>query len=375
MLVTVSAVPTSRRSRSLWRAYCRLVERYLFLFEITDDTISRLLFFSPLSTGVRGGLLARWRELVWGVLQLNRLAVDLALRQGRQPVSNSYGASVAVSDEPRIPATSIRILLTVLQSLGPLLQEPGRLPPTEEARSWSSRRESRVRAWIERVRFLLRGCLLYHYWMQMLWEEREESSITPTPGLLMDGGLFMMDVPVPNVTQERRRIEQEQYRGRRSGRRVVPRHDGLQSLTPIEDPSRFPFSLQANRLTTVRGMLGELMYILRPLYQAESELRSGDQTSLLLRSWLTGFAIDLVSLWTLKKTATQGNEATQYEWKRRRLRLLLYLLRLPVWDLFTEPVVDKLSLIMERVPLIGGLGSNYLHEWLYYWRLYRVEEG
>ena len=361
---------------SPWQTYCQMVEKHLFAFEFADDAISRLLFFSPLSSDATKGS-SRWRQVVWGLLQLHRLTIDIALRHRRcLPMDgNPYGATIAVQDPSR-PALTIRIALTVLQSLGPTLQELVCSTATDHVIMAS--RQSRTRAAVERVRFLLRGYLLAHYWQRMwsatrLVESCRTSPVSTTvaPGLMMDGGLFPSRCAVYSLHQEQARLEREQYVGRRTGRRVVARNGSAPTVEVLTTAAANGVGHGA-AIGTTRVLIGEILYVLRPLCQVESEL-SGAKPPIV--SWILCLGMDVSSLWSLRLAAKRGNPATRNEWNRRRLRLLLYLLRVPVWESITEPASDRVSQALDKVPLFGKLCSNYLREWLYYWRFYRAEEG
>jgi hypothetical protein len=149
--------------------------------------------------------------------------------------------------------------------------------------------------------------------------------------------------------------------------------------------------------------VGELLYIARPLLQAEVQARTTNSL-LLYKLWALCVSMDVASLVALKESLrdvdgrereaaktdsnayldafkdmwgpnVDGNTVTQAEWKRRRMRLFLYLLRAPIWDRFTRGSAENVSAILDRIPLFGGLMQNYLWDWLYYWKLYRAEEG
>jgi hypothetical protein len=371
----------------LWETYCSLIRKYQPVLELADEAIDRLLFFTPSSSSGEGS--SRWREVIWGILQLHRLALDLALNQNRRPIENSYGTSVGLV-RPKIPATSIRIALTVLQSLGPVAQEIVRSRTHPDI---TLRRQSRIRAYLERMRFVLRMTLLLQYWRHVYSDNLksgtttggESSSSSPSlttivaPGLLMDGGLFPSRMSAPTVTQERTRIEREQYTGRRTGRKVSrrtrgsggERGGGLSSSQEQVEKGPPPSVMSQ----VFRTLLGELLYVLRPLLQAESEASSSSTPSKLRRTWVLTFFMDLASLSSLHSSAMHGNLTTREEWRRRRMRLLLYLLRAPIWDRYTQPVAERIGSAVEIVPLAGGLLSSYLWDWLYYWKLYRAEEG
>ena len=64
------------------------------------------------------------------------------------------------------------------------------------------------------------------------------------------------------------------------------------------------------------------------------------------------------------------------------MRLLLYLLRSPIWESYTQRCVgtdqqvdDGNDFLSRNVPLLGGLLASYLRDWIYYWRVYKAEEG
>jgi hypothetical protein len=50
-------------------------------------------------------------------------------------------------------------------------------------------------------------------------------------------------------------------------------------------------------------------------------------------------------------------------------------LRSPIWELYTQRGADGMSRSVEMLPLFGKLLTNYMWDWLYYWKLYRAEEG
>ena len=127
----------------------------------------------------------------------------------------------------------------------------------------------------------------------------------------------------------------------------------------------------------LRIILGELLYICRPIVQAETDVFCATTTSSpnRLKSWLLCLTLDVLSLLSLDACRRNGNAVTVAEWKRRRLRLLLYLLRSPVWDRYTATTANRVSSAVGKIPLVGGLLNNYIWDWIFYWKLYRAEEG
>jgi len=439
--------------RKTWRRYLRTVRSKQSLLLTIDDVVQRLLFFLPVGGG--GAIddedddagnhqqQRRWTEVLFGLLQLNRLSIDLAnqeadrderkRRRGRagqeeEEEENKYGTSVAATttttssvDGVRgFPAVGVRIALTVLQCVWPVAQQLARVSSSsaspERHRYSTERRQARVRCVLERIRFALRMSLLLNYWKDVLGaqrrqqqqinesagsngEEEEPTSTTVPPGLLLDGGLFSEERRAPTLDQERARLERASYVGRRTGRTVYRSGAGQRSRRPCqqepkrrEEPPSPPSTATAHREVTVRTVISELLYVIRPLLQAEAQQRIDprDATSL-GKLWGFCLSLDLASLAALRPlveptqgqqasrgtapTTTTANALTREEWNRRRWRLWLYLLRSPVWDRYTRGTAERVSAFLELFPLVGGLMQNYLWENLYYWKMYRSEEG
>ena len=490
---------------------------------------------------------------MWGLLQLHRLGVDLALANNNNNDNNAnnakddhaallspsqQGTSVALpmpakTDQEDASSsssswirwlspssvslsltssantmTTLRIALTVIQSLGPVTHELFRVRPTAQesvtttTTTWTTttttssdghydsaaadtmkqnlmeasqiRRHARVQCYLERLRFLLRFILLVSYWkrhfevqrqlqqQQQQQQQQEEKArksndtknhsaflrkdsdrrcrceatvdtVTTTTtinttiatsiplGLQLDGGQYhpYPSVPVPTLAQEQARVQRRNYQGRRTGRtvtrpppsfvsthqmrpRTLARADNDDDVDVDDDDYLTRGTQQTNVLDHVRVMAGELLYIVRPLFQAEAEVRIHNNMAmaatsstvlnrrklwLLLLSWCLGLVMDTTSLWSLRSVAgiassssslpydTSANPATREEWHRRRMRLLLYLLRTPLWEQCSRPSAEHLSNLLEKVPLLGGLLARYFWDWLYYWKLYRAEEG
>jgi hypothetical protein len=219
-------------------------------------------------------------------------------------------------------------------------------------------------------------------WQQYQQQQEEQrlvnaDSANIAPGLLLDGGLYHVYRSglqgAPSIEQERARIERQQYRGRRTNRRVVTARDRQHEETQQSpQKSRRSFGLAVSRI-----LLGELLYIFRPLFWAQAEDATvGQDLSTRWNAWIVSLGMDLASLASLKTSAdSAGNSSTKEEWSRRRMRLFLYLLRSPAWERYTRRGTQALSGAVDVVPLFGKLFTNYLWDWLYYWKLYRAEEG
>jgi len=364
-----------------WQAYRVWAQRHQESLWFLDESVSRLLFWTPANNEQS----RRWRQVVWGVLEMHRLFLECALQNEENANNNTYGTSIHT--QPDIPATSLRFALTALQSLWPVVQELVVVTAASPQDSQQPTRQQRqaaaiVRKHMERIRFVLRMTLLISYWRRMRMfsttlfnkaEQRQRQQTQVLPGLLLQGGLYHAPLGY-DVEHERARIQRQNFVGRRTGRRITSTTNNTVPTATATDSS---FTAK------LRILLGELLYVARPLVQAEIEaattaagLRNQQQQQPSLQSWLICLAMDVTSLLSLRHQHDTGNAVTAAEWRRRRLRLLLYLLRSPVWDGYTEGAVDRVgSAVHRRVPLAGGLFRNYLWDWVNYWRLYRAEEG
>ena len=100
---------SSPSSSSLWHSYQTFIQTHLTLISIAEDVLTRFVFLVPppphteehtsssVSSSVSSGLLSvssssRWREVVWGLLQLHRLGVDLALANNNNNDNNANNA-------------------------------------------------------------------------------------------------------------------------------------------------------------------------------------------------------------------------------------------------------------------------------------------
>jgi hypothetical protein len=281
-----------------------------------------------------------------------------------------------------------RIALSVLQAIGPIAQEMVVLAPSTAVTTTPQQRQAHVRLTLERCRFFLRAFLLARYWKHM-----SRTAPDLVPGLLQEGGRWVPDGhhEALTVSQERARLVRRNYVGRRTGRKVVSPRDKRRGQQESDKTTMATLPL-VSTLTSIkmptwtrlastqklRSLLAELLYIVRPLLWAHAERHSASQTntphavSQLWKAWSGTLGLDVVSL-AVGYQYGNNNASTQAEWHRRRLRLLLYVLRAPLWDQGVEPMMERIH--VPRAPWIGKLLRAYLHDWLYYWKLYRMEEG
>ncbi|CAB9527847.1 Peroxisomal membrane protein PEX16 [Seminavis robusta] len=377
----------------LWEAYRSFVHRHRVSLELLDAGISRILFWSPTS-----GEQQKRREVFYGILSLHRLAMDTALQQQQDDAQQEdFGTTVKPNqtttrqEDSVLPSpTAIRVSLTIIQCLLPSILELA----SSDDETTKSNRQARVRLQIERVKFALRLTLLGSYWKQLLPDQTQErdmqaSSWNTKPmsiGILTDGGLFHGAITstaaenIPTVQQEDMEWEKLHYVGKRTGRKVTRRTmQGGDSLYTSSSLSSQSLSLALlspqihNNLRLVSVILGELLYAYRPLFWASAETVS-DPAS--YRSWLLSMVMDVVSLRMAASQSSVANQATQQELRRRKMRLLLYLLRGPFWNDATGPATDRVEAVLDKVPLLGRLVSTYLRDWLWYMKHpYVSEEG
>jgi len=417
---------SSTFSGGIWNAYRQFVHRNHVSLELLDAGLSRLLFWAPAAGSSNADRRHRQREVLYGILSLHRLAMDTALQQQQQQQQlqkngeersgqglpqdfgmsvrpNTYGlngddAKLCAWQSSRVPSpTTIRIALTVLQSLLPSILEVSQSSSSSEQQNNQRRAISRL--YLERAKFCLRLFLLGSYWTKLLAQhqakrrallqqgERNRSIPPLCVGIMTGGGLFHgVDTDrhgdfVPTVGQEDALWRRRSYVGRRTGRTVLKRNTNVDkmSVTILENAvEQFPFtnakSTTANRdIPSFFVMAGELLYAYRPLYWAVAEATG----SASYRSWILSIFMDLISLQSCRAIhSAKTNPATQAELRRRKMRLLLYFLRSPVWDRWIEPASDRIEAALERVPILGRLASTYLRDYLWYMRHpYESEHG
>lgn len=425
-----------QQTRLTWEQYLQLVLRYQPLLERTDDFVRQILFFlwphhepDDDDDGTTGH---HWVQVIFGLLQWNQLSIDLAHRKQQQrqegkdsneSSSNPFGASVTVpivsigstSSGPStsFPAVGIRIALTILQCLWPMVQELIVRPSANTldqtfTNASLQRKQASLQCLLERIRFLLRFSLLFQYWKsfegvsKQYVEGNSEWGDSLVPGLLLDGGQYLSASPMhgspTTVEEEAKRLERTHYVGRRTGRTTRKPsigHPVRQQLggndigeeepnTPVAGDS-FLSMLFSKMTPKTRVRVGEMLYILRPLVQAEAQKRTSRTSGSLYKILGVCLSMDVLSLLALKNSHGAENDGSllsagtkslsKEEWDRRRFRLWLYLVRSPIWDQITRPGVERVSNGAGYIPLLGSLLQNYLWDWLYYWKLYRAEEG
>jgi hypothetical protein len=370
-----SASRTASNGFNLWSLYQQWVNDPLkrVALELADDVVSRLLWWFPHRNADSVGdtesssFPSRWREVVWGLLELQRLAVDVAMYSSTKEIDNgtndiySYGATVAIrgSYTEQLWNRRIRVALSALQCISPIAQELVR----SSDRNATSHRQVRVRLVVEQSRCVLRLILLYRYWRKM-----KADGAHLLPGLIQKGGMFHTP-PVPTIQEECSRLQRLHYVGTRTGRRVISKSEA------IANPGVHHKIGHCSQRDKSKALIGELLYIFRPLFWAQAESNNVDRVGSLWNAWLLSLGADILSLVALYNCYDSGNKATHEERERRRLRLFLYVLRSPIWERGTTIGVTRVNKVVECVPLLGKVVSAYLQDWISYWKLYRAEEG
>jgi len=331
--------------RSMWYSYRTHVRRHQVTLQLVDDLLTRIIFWTPPSSHDLSQR-TRWREVMYGLISLHRLVMDLALTHDQ--VLNSYGTTLQPTAAPNVPATALRIALTVTHNLMPTVLELARSHPQGQVV---------CRLWLERIKFVTRLVLLTSYWKQVRNEPYEVVG-----GLLQDGGMYHVayggvQLPVPTVTNAQALKHRREYVGRRTGRRVMSSGEGTNGE-------------QQNRGLWLRLILGEFLRLYRPLYwaKAEQDESTSGNSQQLWKAWALTLIMEVTSLQCLSGAVSRDNPQSQAELRRRRMKVLLYLLRSPVWDRTTEPSVLRTAALLRRVPLLGKLIETYLWEWLLYWK-------
>lgn len=335
------AVMESTRTTLLhraWEVYRSHVCKHQVTLQLGDDILTRMLFWTPHSSHDEAHI-SRWREVMYGMLSLHRMAMDMALYRH----TNSYGTTLRPTEPPTVPATALRIALTVTHNLMPTILQLARSHP---------RHQAVARLWLERIKSVTRLVLLLSYWNQV-----RNEPYNVVGGLLQDGGMYRVYggvEGVPSVAHAQACKYRREYVGRRTGRRVVVGFAGEEQ----------------SKTLWFRLILGEALRLYRPLYwaQVEKEEAGSSNPRRLWMAWILSLAMDVTSLRCLSGTISQDNAHSQAECNRRRMKLLLYLLRSPAWDRTTEPTVLRTAALLRRVPLLGRIVETYLWEWLLYWK-------
>lgn len=348
---------------TLWRLYRNAVREHSVPLHLLENALSQLLFWTPQSNSVDDDAsTSRWGEVLYGLLSLHQMATDIALQEDELlHKEESYGTTVEVkpNKSSTISPTNIRIAIAVVHNLLPTILQLCR----------GQGNYQRVRFILEQIKFMLRMILAGSYWYQ------QQSN---TCGIIMDGGMYdgalTTTTTVEDVVAWRQR---QSYVGRRTGRTVLQKTKEKKQVAPPSSLTATLFSLLGwnsdSDLSTSSMwplLVGECLHIYRPLHWAGIEAVRRPS----LQDWIATLGMDVVSLLLLLHRyrnasnfpPTSGNAL---ELKRRKRKLFLYLLRSPIWDRYTEPMLlRKTGVALRHIPLLGPLFETYLWDWLLYWK-------
>lgn len=242
---------------------------------------------------------------------------------------------------------------------------------------------------IEKIKFICRMALFALNYSEQIksftLQKDNAMNVLSNMGVLQEGGLLEPNEHLTFSRDENERVKKLLYVGKRTGRQIRYNVNQVQNVMPLT---------AAATPTTKIGMLilGELMHVYRPLYYVQSSLRNesvgGNKGRHgMVKSWIVSLVMDLLSqrLIIAGKTVRKGgsecvvdisSESTKEEMYRRKMRLAMYLLRSPVWNMATYPIAEKISRVIAHVPLVGKPLVHYLMDVLNYWqRWHFMQEG
>lgn len=312
-----------------WKSFKLFVQYNEAMINVFDEITSQILFWAPYSTEGK----SRWREIAYGLLSLQRMAIDMAKQH---TIKESHGTSIEILPK-LVPITSLRIGITIIQSLLPTILQISK-PKNRKG----------VRLSLERIKFMLRMCLIGSYWYHLYRERKIDAC-----GLVESGGIYDPSNEAEGTTVEQVQSwrKRQLYVGKRSGRRVVSaKHYSVAAFSLPENDFVWPL------------MISELWHIYRPLHWAGIEYTRNPG----LEDWASMLGLDIVTLLLLQNNI--NNKFSSKEMRRRKLKLFLYLLRSPIFDKYSKPTASRVFQLVGKLPLFGPVLENYLWDWVHYWK-------
>ena len=242
-----------------------------------------------------------------------------------------------------------------------------------------------VSAKVEKIKFICRMVLLgLHYLnqrkrMQDLDESARILEVGST-GILEEGGILVPDECITKTKEEIDRIKKLLYVGKRTGRKMRAPLKHQQS--PLYQLISNISTLNSSKMRYLLLTIGEILNIYRPYYYVSSSLQiegnnKENSKQKMLKLWLRSLCIDILSHQCTKisKTMVVGNDivdvssnSTKNELYHRKMKLVLYLLRAPCWNIVTQPMAEKVAIVGNYIPIIGKPLAQYLMDVLNYWR-------
>ena len=363
----------------------------------------------------------------WG--EVSTLDSDVSFRSMLARILPRCVQDVTSAADPAKLLLGLRTILSVVECIAPAMEVLSGIPSRprgalagfvplhvqQQRRSAAELSKMNTLTRLERIKFGCRLCLLLtnaiNAYRRIREDERVDGQSVMCAAVFRHGGMLHPGERAVPAAEEEERLRRVGYVGRRTGRRTHP------GGTPINRQSATRSASISNgvamgltnagaktRLAALTA--GELLHIYRPLYWTASErdhaahslhmhqlgglshTRSSSERLTMLKSWVVGLAMDVMSH-RLTLAATSGGRptsitfrghvdtssnvhmppATAEELQRRKMRWMLYLLRCPVWDVLTRPVAGGLADFIGRfVPLLGRPFASYVMDLLIYWQ-------
>lgn len=244
-----------------------------------------------------------------------------------------------------------------------------------------------VSAKVEKIKFMCRmGLLGLHFLKQRkrMQDLNESACILEvgSTGILEEGGILVPDECITKTKEEYDRIKKLLYVGKRTGRKMRAPLQKKHQQSPTYQLISNISTLNSSKMRYLLLTIGEILNIYRPYYYVSSSLQiEGDykenSKQKMLKLWLRSLCIDLLSHQCSKisKAVLVGNDivdvsshSTKNELYHRKMKLFLYLLRSPCWNIATQPVAEKVAIVGNYIPIIGKPLAQYLMDVLNYWR-------
>ena len=297
---------------------------------------------------------------------------------------------VSHPDRHTVP-TRIRFLLRILHGMEPFLDLILLWVQFHPQGQKEQQHYHKIQCYKEWLQFTLQNTLLYH----QIYSWRGQQDVSNNQKMFFlpllphhQHSVYRVlplteDLPGNHLNSHR-----NTYIGPRTGKRI-----GGQLGT---------VSLIARRKVTWKGvtfiLLSEILHFLRfPIwtsfnfYQQERKKENKPKTELYV--WLFTLLMDMTSIQLLQqglnvqllcKTNTLLSRAKYFHDRkqlyfayqllfRRKLRLWLYIIKSPLWESITRPLVRKVChLICKLLPLIGPWAEQYLLSWIDYYQTHHA---
>ena len=395
--------------------YREFVRRNRFALSLAEDSLSRLVLYAPgrfvsLSEEDLDKNKSKINpETLYAIINLWGLFNDTiyhGLGNGNGlTVGSIHGSSENNLIENRTTRTRRRIRTKVILLLRSILSVVECLAPSLEVAAYSrnirsasasisnNRHDYRGKGHerhlnalsmssnIEKTKFICRiGIMILNYYEEIQSSEAAKDKaidILSRIGIIHEGGLLNPNEHVSHAKDEHARVKKLLYVGKRTGRQVRYNTNQIHNAIPLT-------ASVSPRTKIGFTVMGDLLHVLRPLYYVQTSLcheniggKHGRQG--MIKSWIVSLAMDLLSqrLIYAGKTVQKGkngcvvnisSESTKEEMYHRKMRLTLYLLRSPAWNMATYPLAEKISRIVALVPLLGAPLVDYLMSVLNYWQ-------